>query len=70
MTSVARVRRLPPSCGATFRQFLPVVLSVTMATATVAFFFMMFAPTLSGAMTSGPYRFIAHFFASDPASVS
>lgn len=36
---------------------LPALLSTTIVTATVAFFFMHFSPFLTGAMTSGPYRF-------------
>ena len=59
----------PRSVAPTFRQFLPVVLSATMATATVAFFFMVFAPTLSSAMTEGPYRYISFLFASSPDNV-
>lgn len=50
----------------TFRQFLPALLSTTLATATVAFFFMDFAPTLSGAMTQGPYGFIDLAFGANP----
>ncbi len=52
----------PASRAPGFRQFLPAVMSATLATATVAFFFMNFAPTLTGAMTDGPYRFIARQF--------
>jgi hypothetical protein len=40
-----------------FRQFLPALLSVTVTTASVAFFLMVFSPFLTGAMTDGPYHF-------------
>jgi hypothetical protein len=60
----------PDSVAPTFRQFLPVVLSATMTTATVAFFFMVFAPTLSNALTEGPYRFITFLFGSSPDNVA
>jgi hypothetical protein len=60
----------PESMVPSFRQFLPALLSVTLATATVAFFFMVFAPTLSGAMSPGPYRFIAHSFGANSDTAS
>ena len=60
----------PNSAAPSFRQFLPVVLSATLATATVAFFFMPFAPTLSSAMTRDPYGFIAFAFGSSADTAS
>jgi hypothetical protein len=36
---------------------LPALLSTTIVTATVAFFYMHLSPFLTGAMTAGPYRF-------------
>jgi hypothetical protein len=52
----------PGSRAPTFRQFLPALLSATLATATVAFFLMDYAPSLTGAITTSPYRFIARSF--------
>lgn len=63
VTSPLRSAWADPDCRAPgFRRFLPALASVTMATATVAFFLMNFAPTLTGAMTSAPYRSIAQQF--------
>ncbi|HEX7276945.1 MAG TPA: hypothetical protein VF244_06180, partial [Acidimicrobiales bacterium] len=45
-----------------FRPFLPVLLSATVFTATLAFFFVYYSPFLTGAMTEGPYRFAAFAF--------
>jgi len=53
----------PSSRAPGFRVFLPALLSATLATATVAFFLMVFSPFLTGAMTDGPYRYAAHFVA-------
>ncbi|MGH9279600.1 MAG: hypothetical protein ACRD12_16055, partial [Acidimicrobiales bacterium] len=50
----------------TFREFLPTLLSMTLATATVGFFMMVFAPTMSSAVERGPHDFIAHEFAARP----
>ena len=55
----------PSSRQPGFRRFLPVLLSVTLSTASVAFFLMVFSPFLTGAMTEGPYRSAA-FFVDDP----
>ncbi len=52
----------PGEDAPTFRSLLPALVSTVVATASVAFFFMDFAPSLSGAMTEGPYRFIAMEF--------
>jgi hypothetical protein len=41
------------------RRFLPPLLSITLVTATVAFFLMEFSPFLSDVATDEPYRFIA-----------
>ena len=55
----------PGSRRPTFSQFLPALLSATLATAAVGFFFMMFSPWLTGAMAAGPYRFIAQELGTD-----
>ncbi len=60
----------PASQAPTFRQFLPALASTTAAVATVAFFLMDLAPTLSGAVTTAPYRFIAMRFAGDADTAS
>ena len=54
----------PTSRAPGFRAFLPVLLSTTVFTASMAFFFLYFSPFLTDAMTAGPYDF-ARFFAAD-----
>ncbi len=54
----------PSSRAPGFRAFLPALMSVTVATASVAFFLMVFSPFLTGAMTEGPYQY-ASFFVAD-----
>ncbi|MEA2687052.1 MAG: hypothetical protein QOE93_2247 [Actinomycetota bacterium] len=49
----------PTSRAPGFRAFLPALLSVTLCTGLVAFFFMAFSPFLTDAMTEGPYRVAA-----------
>ena len=51
-----------------FREFLPVLLSATITTASVAFFLMVFSPLLTGAMTGGPYHFASMLADRDLAS--
>ncbi len=58
----------PDGEAPTFREFLPVLLSTTVATATVAFFFSVFSPSLTNAMLTAPYRFIARAYTGETAS--
>jgi len=54
----------------TLQQLVPALLSMTLATASVAFLFMSISPSLTDAMTSSPYRFIAETFAARPGVAS
>ena len=60
LTSPLRAAWSDPSNGrtATMHGILPALVSTVLATATVAFFFMEFAPFLSNAATAEPYRFV------------
>lgn len=46
------------SSSPTLREFLPALLSITLSTALVAFFFMYLSPFTHAPVSSGPYRFI------------
>lgn len=61
LTSPLRAAWSDPSSRrmVSLHDFLPALLSTALATATVAFFYMMFSPFLTGAATAEPYRFIA-----------
>lgn len=48
----------PSSREPSLRGFLPPLLSITLVTATVSFFLMVFSPFLSNVATKEPYRFI------------
>ena len=60
LTSPLRAAWSDPSSrrAVSMHDFLPVLLSATLATATVLFFFMEFSPFLSNATTAEPYRFV------------
>jgi len=60
LTSPLRAAWSDPSSRrtASMHDLLPAVFSTVLATATVAFFFMEFAPFLSNAATAEPYRFV------------